>query len=324
MSFNNIPQKLRQLDNWLNWKKEKDQKGEWTKVPYQPRAIKSKASSIDERDWSDFNTAANNCNNEIGLGFVFQKYRELVGIDFDNKSGDPAIDRSHKIDIARLNSYTEWSPSGKGWHVILEGNIPNGGKNNRQRGIEIYDTSRFFTMTGNVYNPMPIVARPDDILNLYVSLGGDAEPNEQGNRVGGKGYPWKPEWDRASYEPDDTKLCDKIYKGKSGQKFSDLWFGNWQKWYPPPKLSQSEADWELMDMIVFACRNREQSIRVFNQSMLAPFKRPVWAKKKDLRIYVPDMAHKQLERYHRKFPPLPPVNWTSFSWNSLNGNPPQG
>ena len=48
--------------------------------------------------------------------------------------------------VRELDSYTEFSPSGTGLHVLLRAKLPPGG--NRRGRIEIYDRGRFFTVTG--------------------------------------------------------------------------------------------------------------------------------------------------------------------------------
>ena len=47
------------------------------------------------------------------------------------------------------HSYTERSRSGRGFHVILKGELPFKGKNNK-KGVEIYKDSRYFITTGDV------------------------------------------------------------------------------------------------------------------------------------------------------------------------------
>ena len=51
--------------------------------------------------------------------------------------------------IGKCQSYTEKSKSGRGFHILLRGNLPFKGKNNL-KGVEIYKSSRFFIITGDV------------------------------------------------------------------------------------------------------------------------------------------------------------------------------
>ena len=49
--------------------------------------------------------------------------------------------------IKQIGSYTEISPSGQGLHTFIKGKLPGGGI--REGKMEIYDTARFFTVTGD-------------------------------------------------------------------------------------------------------------------------------------------------------------------------------
>jgi Uncharacterized conserved protein len=65
--------------------------------------------------------------------------------------------------IGRLDSYTEVSPSGTGYHVLVTGKLPDG--RNRRGSVELYDTARFFTVTGDHVKRTPTrVARRQDAL----------------------------------------------------------------------------------------------------------------------------------------------------------------
>ncbi len=65
--------------------------------------------------------------------------------------------------IERLDSYTEVSPSGTGYHVLIKGDLPDGW--NRRGSFELYETARFFTVTGDHVEETPTrVARRQDAL----------------------------------------------------------------------------------------------------------------------------------------------------------------
>ena len=51
--------------------------------------------------------------------------------------------------MGACQSYTEKSKSGRGVHILLRGTLPFSGKNNLE-GVEIYQSRRFFIMTGRV------------------------------------------------------------------------------------------------------------------------------------------------------------------------------
>lgn len=71
-----------------------------------------------------------------------------------------------------MASYTEYSPSGKGLHILFELNEPlselGTHRRNDELGIEMYDSGRFFTVTGNVYGELrPIVERTEVARKVY-------------------------------------------------------------------------------------------------------------------------------------------------------------
>lgn len=69
----------------------------------------------------------------------------IVGVDLDDcrepDSGN--VDDTALDIIERLDSYTEVSPPGTGFHVLINGDLPAG--RNRRGSVELYDTARFFT-----------------------------------------------------------------------------------------------------------------------------------------------------------------------------------
>ncbi|XRD24080.1 hypothetical protein AABM34_16990 [Lysinibacillus fusiformis] len=132
INFNEIPSELRSLSQWILWKSE--EKGErYTKIPYQPDG--NEARSNDRRTWSTFATAAKfyTESNADGIGFVFSRQDNYIGIDID-KCVTYAADDSEKVNpivntfaqeiIDTLDSYTEFSVSGTGIHIIIKGSLP--------------------------------------------------------------------------------------------------------------------------------------------------------------------------------------------------------
>lgn len=82
-----------------------------------------------------------------GVGFAFLEGDGLVGIDLDWKDepeGQPL--EHHEAVIAACDSYTEFSPSGKGVHIIAEGHCDS--FKHDPIGVEVYCGGRYFTCTG--------------------------------------------------------------------------------------------------------------------------------------------------------------------------------
>ncbi len=115
------------------------------------------ASSTDESSWSTFAQARNSVERGYNdyVGFVFND-NGIVGIDIDDGYDEDGFISPLAADIInRCGSYTEKSKSGRGFHILLYGDLPFKGKNNL-KGVEIYKSSRFFIMTGDtlIFNNM--------------------------------------------------------------------------------------------------------------------------------------------------------------------------
>jgi primase-polymerase (primpol)-like protein len=91
----------------------------------------------------------------------------LVALDLD---GCVAKDRSIKPEVQKivddLSRYTEVSPSGTGLRIIFRGNAPN--RKNLGAGIEIFHSTGFVTITGDVIRSANISAIPEDSLRTIV------------------------------------------------------------------------------------------------------------------------------------------------------------
>jgi len=122
-----------------------------------------------------------------GVGFVFTDDDPIVGVDLDD-CRDPEtgeVDSEAQDIIERLDSYTEISPSGTGYHVLIEGELPEG--RNRRGHIELYDRARFFTVTGEHIQETPThIARRQDALvaihREYVQRSSSDEKSNSPNR----------------------------------------------------------------------------------------------------------------------------------------------
>ena len=138
MNMTQIPMQLRQLKQWVGVYPD-------NKIPYDV-IHKQAASTSDPSTWCSFYEAEAFCPE---VGFVFHD-NGIVGIDIDAGWTDDGFLSDMALDcISVCQSYTEKSRSGRGFHILVKGDIPFKGKNNRN-GIEIYKTGRYFIMTGDV------------------------------------------------------------------------------------------------------------------------------------------------------------------------------
>jgi putative DNA primase/helicase len=138
--YDQIPEELIRLHRWVVWKYE-ERNAKLTKPPYVPIPKKTRHALVNILStWGSFDEAkaAMRAGGFDGVGFVLGD--GIFGIDFDH-----ATDEMVKEALS-LGSYTEWSPSGHGVHVIGRSGLQLKG---RKRGsIELYMQGRYFTITG--------------------------------------------------------------------------------------------------------------------------------------------------------------------------------
>ena len=157
MNLNNIPKELTELDQWVCAKA-------GSKVPIDPFFGYYSASSTNPQTWASFKTAKQRveegkCDH---IGFVFAD-NGIVGIDIDDGYDREGFLSPLASDIiGACKSYTERSRSGRGFHILLKGDLLFKGKNNRN-GVEIYKTARYFIMTGDVLLYDAIIDNQDAI-----------------------------------------------------------------------------------------------------------------------------------------------------------------
>jgi putative DNA primase/helicase len=246
-----LPEALREREQWVCWREE-DRDGKPTKIPVTPGAG-GFASSTESNTWSDFETALEYTETEHadGVGFVFTDDDPVVGVDLDDcrdpETGD--IDDAARDIIDRLDSYTEVSPSGTGFHVLLRGELPEG--RNRRGSVELYDTARFFTVTGDHVERTPNrVARRQDALTAihheYVQDTDGETASESEQRDGTDDQSTATGAADVDIDLEDEELLEKARNASNGEKFERLWNGNTVGYD-----SQSEADMALCCLLAF-------------------------------------------------------------------------
>jgi len=159
---------LKKLPQWVAYTADK--------VPIDPhtgRAAKSNAPGT----WGTAGQAWSRKKRDglPGIGYVFTRAAGVVGVDLDDCFAEDGTLSDEAMQIVNcLNSYTERSPSGRGLHILVCGEIPHSVKTPT---VEIYDELRYFTVTGNEYSARsPIEHRQDQLSALFVVYGGDIEP----------------------------------------------------------------------------------------------------------------------------------------------------
>lgn len=176
------PQELRSRKQWLLWRYvKKAGKDKPAKMPYYTNGemrTGQQGSEADRDKLATFDQASAACTagKYDGIGFAFLPGDNLIGIDIDGAfDGDQQRQARAEGIIAACASYTEWSPSGKGVHIIVEGTTTTNKSNDI--GLEVFCGRQFFTMSGKHYGGTPNTVAPiaSDILARLHQVINDAK-----------------------------------------------------------------------------------------------------------------------------------------------------
>jgi primase-polymerase (primpol)-like protein len=268
-----IPEALRSREQWVCWRvKERD--GKDTKVPVIP-GDGGFASATDKETWRLFVTAVEyaSTGEADGIGFVFTEEDPFVGVDLDDcrdpKTGVPS-EVAQNI-VVSLESFTEVSPSGTGFHVIIEGDIP--GDRSRKGSVEMYETARFFTMTGDRVEATPGMVQERqaalaEVYEEYLAPEPDTtqapQSTHETSRGDASGSPTSRGETGGEVDLSDEELLERAQSASNGEKFERLWRGSTAGYE-----SQSEADMALCCLLAFwTGGNRYRMDELFRQSGL--------------------------------------------------------
>ncbi len=242
--FERIPNELKNLPNWICWQAQPDPKSHSgiSKKPIDPKTTGNLAKSTDPSTWADFETAVTASKNYSGIGFCFEG-SGYFGVDLDDMTDDLEDFLCGKQEgivfefVHALQSYTELSQSKNGIHIICKGELPAGRR--RKGSIEMYDSGRYFCMTGDSIANFGIAERSEEIKPLHEKYLGDKQ--------------FKLDFSKA--QQDEKKVIenistDDIFRlacdAKNGEKFKKLYNGDFSDY-----SSQSEADMAFCNMLAF-------------------------------------------------------------------------
>lgn len=281
-NFQDIPYELQKLNQWVLWSYE-DRDGKLTKVPKQ--VDNKNASATYSRTWSSF-SAVRHVMEEYGfegIGFVFSENDDFIGIDLDkcvDEKGE--ISEFAKKVIDQLDSYTEFSPSGRGVHIIIRGSLPSSfekGMRNDKLGIEIYSQKRFFTFTGDRENENEVFDRTDELNELIEEIFDFDEIQEEHEFS----IDVNSEFDTNS----TTVIWDRMFKSKSGPIIQRMFDGELVV-----DNDHSRTDLAMCNHLAFWCdKNFPMMDHMFRQSGLM---RDKWDEKRGTITYGEDCVRKAI------------------------------
>ena len=265
-NYQNIPQELRNLKQWglfeLKWVEARKKN---TKIPINPYDG-SAGKSNDPNTWSDFDTAMRALNDvERADGLAFYFANGYVGLDIDYidsnledwRAGDNDPNNLvNKFQDLTDNTYMEVSQSGTGIHAIFKGKIP--GKRRRKGNYEMYQTGRFFALTGNNIIPDPTIKSmsDDEMKTLYEFLFGKDNVVQLHSETD-------------NITPVDLSVVEIIKRAensaKTGTRFTMFMKGGWEQFYS----SHSEADMAFAnDLAFWTGRDFHKMDTIFRNSSL--------------------------------------------------------
>lgn len=248
--YDNIPAEMRELDNWLLWRLEDvEGRSKPNKTPYSAHGGMGKVN--DPKTWANFDKVIKTfqTGSYSGIGFVFTK-TPFIGVDIDGGIDPDTGEMLEGVTdiIERLDSYTELSQSGKGFHIVVKGKLPPGNRKSKDKHYEMYgETSpRYFAITGNVFgSSKPIRACQEDIDAVHKQY--IQRDHDQGSDQMIISTEIMKSRSSDSAGLDDGVLIARMSRSKNGDLFNALWAGDTSRY----DGDDSAADMALCNILAF-------------------------------------------------------------------------
>jgi hypothetical protein len=270
--------------------------GKKTKIPLD--RFGKLASSTASHSWCHLDEARRAFEGGVGngVGFVFTHAAEITGIDLDHcrDASTGEIDAWARAYLARINSYSEISPSGEGVHILVKGSLPSGVDGKRKNftgdgyrpkaGIEMYCSGRYFTMTGTRLADYPpgIETRQNELTAVFEEIFGKVEPAQTKTQEKAQDGPSRQ--DRTNEQKKRSTLSDeaviaRMLGGINADEIEKLLRGDTSAYAG----DESRADQALCNHLAFwTAKDRQQMDSIFRKSKLM---RPKWDEKRGAQTY---------------------------------------
>lgn len=246
-----IPPEMKSLKQWVIWGVSEEK----PKSPYNPNTPSVGAKANDAATWADFETAVSAAarlgrggNGTVArpIGIGFELGNGIAGIDLDHVINDDGeLSEEARTIVERMNSYTEYSPSGRGLHILFrvsesEETLRNrlGGKlGGKKASIELYFGVHYLTVTGNPYGEVrPLADRTKEALQIYSEYLAKTE----------KKKPAQSPPHVEAEDMSDSELWERMFNAPNGRYIQALYYGDISGYG-----SQSEADLALCNHLAF-------------------------------------------------------------------------
>ena len=247
-----------------------EKKGKADKRPINPHDGTG-AKANDPSTWGTYDEAMNFAMRQGliagrsgGVGFEFGN--GYCGIDLDNVVLEDGRLKEFASEIVEvMSSYTEYSPSHKGLHVLCRLSVSMSEFGTRRRndeiGLEMYDSGRFFTVTGEIFGEeaKPIENRTEAARNVYEKYLRKKEEKKSNTGLL-----------RSServFQNDltDSELWDRMFSSRNGHEILALYQGDTSGYGD----DHSRADLALVAHLLFWTGGDENRVdRMFRESGL--------------------------------------------------------
>lgn len=280
--YEGIPGEMKELKQWVIWGVNNDD----PKAPHNPLLPTLGAKANDSSTWAGFDAAlaAAARLGRGGIGFEFGVQPcGIAGVDLDHVINDAGKIEAWAAEIVELmNSYTEYSPSGHGIHIFCRLTEPLSSfcavhKKHiaGEQQIEVYDTVRYFTITGRVYGDLkPLNERTDALKKVCDKYLAKSERQERK-----EGAQYSSQVNQAG-DIGDAELLERMFKAPSkGDRIRRLYEGDTTDYGG----DDSAADMALCNELAYATGNDAARMdRMFRQSGLM---RDKWDEKHGAQTY---------------------------------------
>ena len=243
--YPSIPAELKARPQWAAATRDK--------VPVNPRTG-GNAQPNNPATWGTYRQAVTRAQSDglLGVGYIFTEDDPYTCADLDKCVTDGVpTDRAQAL-IDGLYSYSEYSQSRTGVHVIVRATLP-GNRGRKGSGVELYNHRRFMIFTGAALPDCPATIEPrqDELDQLKAVVFGNRKPSQ-------------PTRAAQPTNLDDWRILELARNAGNGAKFDRLWSGNASGYG-----SSSEADLALCAMLGFWLGGDEHRIdAMFKQSAL--------------------------------------------------------
>ena len=271
MNFPKQLDELKPLKQWVAYRLVwNEKKGKADKRPINPHDGTG-AKANDPATWGTYDEAMRYAQRQGliagksgGVGFEFGG--GYCGIDLDNvvqEDGRLKGFASEIVDV--MSSYTEYSPSHKGLHILCKLSVSMSEFGTRRRndeiGLEMYDSGRFFTVTGEIFGEeaKAIENRTYEARKVY-----DKYLRKEEEKKSNTGLLRSPEM---VFQNDltDRELWDKMFSSQHGREILSLYQGDTSGYGD----DHSRADLALCSHLAYWTNSDElQMDRMFRESGL--------------------------------------------------------